>query len=325
MHLYLSMCLRVFLIIKKNIKVVGKELMNSHKTKGRVAVDRAYSTGDLVVLAVTFLTFFLMTSAYFVLSYIIENASMGNFASIEWTTGLVATLFGSLMLFFLILAFGMFIVRMQRQTMLGNSLQVEYSDYAWLRDWTNIVAADLEMPRVEVFITQDPVINAYAFGFIKPYTIVLNSGSIRYLTRDELKVVVVHEMGHIKYGHTAASMYLLPFLSLPIINVIGIWVSGFWRRRTEFTCDRLALMYLEDSELVKASLIKVDVGPDVAKSMNEIARQWLHYNAERPMNRLAQTLSSHPFLVRRLSHVDRWKHYVEPAVDYANYHSGGQV
>lgn len=90
--------------------------------------------------------------------------------------------------------------------MLGNSLQVEFSDFAWLRDWANTVAADLEMPRVEIFVTQDPMINAYAFGFIKPYTIVLNSGSIRYLTHDELKTVVVHEMGHIKYGHTHAAI-----------------------------------------------------------------------------------------------------------------------
>ena len=64
-------------------------------------------------------------------------------------------------------------------------------------------------------------------------------------------------------------------------------------------------MYSENPELVKSALIKIHVGPDVAKSMNQTARDWLQYNAERPMNRLAQTFSSHPFLVRRLSHIDR--------------------
>ena len=280
-------------------------------SKGQLAVKRAYSSRDIVVLVATFIAFFFITSAYFLISYIVESASEPEVSALDWFIGLLATGFGSLLLFVAILLFGMFMVRMQRQMMLGNSLQVEYSDYAWLRDWANQVSTDLQMPRVEVFITQDPVINAYAFGFARPYTIVLQSGSIRYLTRDELKTVVVHEMGHIKYGHTAAAVYLMPFLALPIVNVVGTWIAGFWQRRTELTCDRLALMYLGDSELVKAALIKVHVGPDVAKSMNEVARQWLQYNAERPMNRLAQTLSSHPFLVRRLSHIDRWKSVVE--------------
>ena len=206
----------------------------------------------------------------------------------------------------------MFIVRLQRQTILGNSLQVEYSDFAWLRDWANEVAHDLEMPRVEIFVTQNPLINAYAFGFIRPYCIVLNSGSVRYLTQDELKVVVVHEMAHIKYYHTHALVYLQPFLVLPGINIVGMWVAGFWQRRAELTADRLALMYMRDTELVKQSLIKVHVGPDVAASMNQTARDWLQHTAERPMNRLAQTFSSHPFLVRRLSHIDRWSYLIEP-------------
>lgn len=280
-------------------------------TKGQLAVKRAYSSSDIGVLVATFISFFLITSLYSLVSYIIEAASQPEMSAMEWVIGLLATSFGGLLLFAAILGFGMFMVRMMRQTMLGNSLQVEYSDYAWLREWANTVSRDLEMPRVEIFITQDPYINAYAFGFARPYTIVLQSGAIRYLTHEELKVAVVHEMGHIKYGHTAAMVYLTPFLTLPIISVIGTWVAGFWQRRTELTCDRLALMYMGNSELVKSALIKVHVGPDVAKAMNETARQWLRYNAERPMNRLAQTFSSHPFLVRRLGHIDRWKGVVE--------------
>lgn len=284
-----------------------------HGSKGQLAIHRAYSRSDLVVLAITFVAFFLMAATYFIVSYFGSIDYTQQHSFIDLAMGLGGALLLSLLAFGATLLFGMFLVRMQRQTMLGNSLQVEYSDYAWLRDWANHVAADLEMPRVEIFVTQDPVINAYAFGFIKPYTIVLQSGSIRYLTHDELKAVVVHEMGHIKYGHTHASVYLQPFLFVPVINIVGTWVAGFWQRRTELTCDRLALMYIGDAELVKEALIKVHVGPDVARAMNDTARQWLQYTAERPMNRLAQTFSSHPFLVRRLSHIDKWKTVVEPA------------
>ncbi len=285
----------------------------NHESKGKIAVQRAFMSSDLVVLAVTFLLFFIISALYFIVGYFTGeefSAARGNMIDIVF--GLFYTLLGSLLLFSVILGVGMFMVRMQRQTVLGNSLQVEYSDYAWLRDWANTVAVDLSMPRTEIFVTQDPTMNAYALGFVRPYIIVLNSGTIRYMTHDEIKAIVVHEMAHIKYGHTAASVYLTPFLALPAISIVGTWIAGFWQRRTELTADRLALMYIGNSELVKEALIKVYVGPDVAKSLNDTARQWLQYTAERPMNRFAQTFSTHPFLVRRLSHIDKWKYLVEP-------------
>ena len=287
---------------------------NSSISRGALAVKRAFSSSDLVVLAVTFGVFFIMSSLYFIISHLMElHQSAEDVGAIEVVLGIVSALIGGGILFVIILLVGMFLIRMRRQQMLGNSLQVEYSDYAWLRDWANIVAADLAMPRVEVYITQDPMINAYAFGFVRPYCIVLNSGSIRYLTKEELKVIVVHEMAHIKYGHTVALLYLQPFMAVPLVGIVSQWLAGFWSRRAELTADRLALMYMEDSELVKSALIKVHVGPDVAKGMNQTARDWLQYNAERPMNRLSQTFSTHPYLVRRLSHIDRYKEIVEPS------------
>ncbi len=284
------------------------------QTKGQLAAKRAYSTSDLIVLSITFLAFFIISSLYFIINFFTSVEYESATSGIEVFAGFVGMLFGAALLFAVVLSLGMFMVRVQRQTVLGNSLQIEYSDYAWLRDWANVVAADLQLPRIEIFVTQDPVMNAYALGFVRPYIIVLNSGTIRYLTHDEIKTIVVHEMAHIKYGHTIASVYLTPFLALPVVSIVGTWLAGFWQRRAEFTADRLALMYTEDSELVKEALIKVHVGPDVAKSMNETARQWLQYTAQRPMNRFAQTFSSHPFLVRRLSHIDTWKGVVEPTV-----------
>jgi predicted protein (fragment) len=277
-------------------------------SKGQLAVARAAMSSDNTVLAVTFIGFFFMTSAYFIFTALAEHFSVeGTDMAAEqvplWLR-LIIALFSGAILFGIILLVGMFFIRMERQKMLGNAMQVEYSDYAWLRDWANVTAADLGLPRVEIFVTQNPVINAYAFGFMNPYCIVLHSGSIRYLTPDELKAVVIHEMGHIKYKHTIAMLYLQPFLALPFVSSVSGWLAGFWQRRTEYTADRLALTYTEDPELVKNALVKVHIGPDVAEGMNETARQWQRYTANRPMNRFAQTLSDHPYLVRRLDHID---------------------
>ena len=255
-------------------------LQSQAQTKGQLAVARARNAQDNVVLTITIIIFCFFAASYFIYTTFQEMSTdnAGHHVELSFSDGVIAVLLAIVFMIMglgMLLGIGMFMVRMMRQQMLGNALQVEYSAYAWLRDWANQVSADLGMPQVEIFITQNPVMNAYAFGFARPYSIVLHSGSIRYLTEDELKVVVVHEMAHIKYRHANANVYLMPFLSIPIISVLGSWISGFWHRRAELTADRLALMYLGDSELVKKSLIKVHVGPDAADSMNEVARQWM--------------------------------------------------
>ncbi len=206
-----------------------------------------------------------------------------------------------------VLIFMLVMIRMMRQNYLGNALQVEYSDYTWLRVWANKVSEDLEMPKVEIMITQDPVMNAFAFGFMKPYTIVLNSGLVRYASRDELKAIVVHEMAHIKYGHTKMSTYSNLLTLIPIFGTLFGWMLNFWSRRAELAADRLALTYLRDKDQVKRALICVHVGPDVASSFNDLAQQWQAYQTDSSFNRFTQTFSSHPFLVRRLQQINSFK------------------
>lgn len=228
-----------------------------------------------------------------VMSYIVNNITL-------LFTGLVA------------LVFVLVMIRMMRQTYLGNALQVEYSDAAWLRTWANKVAKDLAMPKVEIMITQDPVMNAFAFGFMKPYTIVLNSGTVRYATRDQLKAIIVHEMAHIKFKHTQMSTYSSLLRMVPGFGLLFGWLLDFWSRRAEFSADRLALAYLQDVRTVKDALICVHIGPDMAPAFNDLAQQWQEYTTNSGFNRFTQTFSSHPFLVRRLQRLDAYNAAMNP-------------
>lgn len=195
-------------------------------------------------------------------------------------------------------------IRMMRQMYLANALQIEYSAHAWLREWSNTVAKDLAMPKVEIMITQDPVMNAFAFGFAKPYTIVLNSGTIRWTSDEELKAIIVHEMAHIKYRHTQMGTYANILRLLPLVGPLFSWMLDFWSRRCELTADRLSLAYLKNKTQVRDALVRIHVGPDAAPSFNDVAEQWQVHNTENTFNRFTQTFSSHPFLVRRLQHLD---------------------
>ncbi|HCH34332.1 MAG: Family membership [Candidatus Saccharibacteria bacterium GW2011_GWC2_48_9] len=279
----------------------------TQKAEAHIAVRQARRSSDFVVLgAGIFASLAIMAGVFFtgVASVLYGEEIVDEYAATDPAADFIGNAIGFGIVAILLLAVILTLVRMMRQQMLGNALQVEYSDYAWLREWSNTVASDLQMPRVEIMVTQDPVINAYAFGFASPYTIVLHSGAIRWLTHDQLKAVVVHEMGHVKYHHTKISTYLGMLRLVPVVGAVNGWLLDFWSRRAEYTADRLALCYLRNNEQVKSSLIGVHVGPDVARSFNEVARQWQVYMTSNYFNRFTQTFSSHPFLVRRLARLD---------------------
>ena len=279
---------------------------------GIAAVARARRKSDVVVLVITFVVLFLLASLYFIIATLVSDNYRYSTDETEQLGMIFSAFWGGAILFLIILLIGMFLIRMQRQTMLGNALMVQYCGYDWLREWSEKVTNDFAMPKTEIFVTQDPVLNAYAYGFVRPYNIVLHSSVFDKLSHDELRAIIVHEIAHIKYSHTNANLYLMPFTAVPVVGVITSWVAGFWSRRAELTADRLALSYLGNVEKIKTALIKVHAGAEVEKYMNDIARQWLQHVADRPMNRLAQTFSSHPFLVRRLSQLDDWNKLFYP-------------
>ncbi|PID32589.1 hypothetical protein CR956_01660 [Candidatus Saccharibacteria bacterium] len=285
-------------------------------SRAQQAIESARNSSDTVVLVLTYIFFVVSSGGYFLWSSMaalieslgknpqrLESAAEFGDGFVIFIGLIFAVVFYAIW-FFITLGLGMIFIRIYRHQILGNSLLVRYSDYAWLRDWTNQLAAELNMPDVEVYITQNPYINAYAFGFAKPYCIVLNSGTIRYMTDDEIKVIVIHEMAHIKYKHTNMNVFLQPFKVLPIVRAFSAWLAGFWSRRAELTADRLAIFYLQNPDIIKKSLIKVHVGPDAAKYLNQTAEQWLDFNTRGAMNAFSQTFSDHPFLVRRLKHID---------------------
>ena len=58
----------------------------------------------------------------------------------------------------------------------------------------------LDVPEPEMYVTVDPVPNAWTYGHTKPF-ITLTTGLIDMLSDEELFFVIGHEVGHIKAGH----------------------------------------------------------------------------------------------------------------------------
>lgn len=129
---------------------------------------------------------------------------------------------------------------------------------------------DVDLP--QLYITQEPKVNAFTFGSEKPF-IVVNSGMIDLLDDDELFTVIAHEVGHIKCGHVLYKM-VARFLSI-IFEIVGdltpfgigkllagpIMLAFYeWDRKSELSADRAGLLGIQDPDIVIRTLMKLAGG-----------------------------------------------------------------
>src|SRR5262249_17410605 len=92
--------------------------------------------------------------------------------------------------------------------LLANAGEITPRQFAHLYPLVEELRQRFTMPQTRVFIIESPELNAFAFGFREPYAVVLHSALVEALNEQELKSVIGHEMGHIKFGHTRLGLLL---------------------------------------------------------------------------------------------------------------------
>ena len=156
-----------------------------------------------------------------------------------------------------------------------------------------------------VFISYSPYLNAFAIGLGRPYSIVLFSALIDQLDRDELKYVLSHEMGHIKFKHTVwltligqlgAESYGLPLLG---------WFYRFcfllWSRTAELSADRAGLVGCGRLDKAISAQLKAGAGPWLAQRVDikTLARQ-AHETQGNFWAAFREAWGSHPLMTTRI-------------------------
>ncbi len=184
----------------------------------------------------------------------------------------------------------------------------------------------VDMP--ELFVQQNPVVNAFTGGVERP-VIVLHSSLIERLTDEEVLAVVAHEVGHIHAEHvlyiTAARLLEAvanaALIAAPIAALIAQILSGTmraallaWARRAELSCDRAALLVTQDPHVIGRTMMKLCGGTFASKvDYDEFLRQARDFQKnydEKALDRFwADIISSglsHPFPVWRVSEILKW-------------------
>lgn len=151
----------------------------------------------------------------------------------------------------------------------GNAVRVGPRQRPKLYALYNEVLETMDWPHGnELFVTQTPAVNAMAVGFDKPF-IVINSGLLGLLDREEQRTILGHELGHIMSGHatytTMAILLLwfgrqnLPFLAGMAMLPVELALLE-WYRKSELSSDRAGLLSGQDPTAAMMAELKMAGG-----------------------------------------------------------------
>lgn len=215
---------------------------------------------------------------------------------------------------------------------MGNSIQVGPRQYSSIYQIFRECVRDLDIyPEPALFVSQAPLVNAYALGQELPY-IVLNTALLDLLNETEIRSVLGHELGHLKCGHTILIQMATWAISTAsyigertfgLGNLVGtglIYAFYEWLRKAELSADRASLLIMDDINPVMHSMMKLAGGSTRYGhecNLDEFIRQSERYQADQDsLNQVYKFLLynnasqgiflTHPFTVERIAYLREW-------------------
>ena len=217
---------------------------------------------------------------------------------------------------------GLFNDRSLRLMFLASSVRAGENQFPHIYETLRDGAYILDLPTVpELFITQDPMVNAMALGADKPF-IVITTGMVNLYDPEELRFIIGHELGHVLSGHAVYRTMLFHLIRLAQriawmpIGYLGlraiIWGLEEWYRKSELSCDRAGLLAGQDVDAARRALMKMAGGAYMSELSADAFHQQAHeYDAvpdvrEGLLKLLQLEGTTHPFAVVRFAELDRW-------------------
>lgn len=196
-------------------------------------------------------------------------------------------------------ALGFFSSRLMRGQLLSNSVQVSPRQLPDLSKACQSAQSNLPDVRVELFVSQNPVMNAYTFGYSEPYSIILTSGLVERLSPAEIQAVIGHELGHILYGHVR-----LTSLMSGLGGTVGLLFYR-WTRSCEYSADAIALLASgKRLEPVISAFLKLSSGlANTNINLDEFMEQ-VRADTDKAAS-FAEMTSTHPFINNRIKNLIR--------------------
>jgi Zn-dependent protease with chaperone function len=217
---------------------------------------------------------------------------------------------------------GFFGERGVRHLFLANAVRVGPRQRPALDTLFNEVVSTFDWPRQpQLYVTQTPFVNAGAVGFDEPF-IIMNSGTLGLLSREEQRDVLAHELGHIMSGHVTYSTIALillnfglknlPFLAGMALLPIQIGLLE-WYRKSELSCDRAGLLGTQNVRVSLGTYLKLAGGAagDDTIDLDDFLVQAQEYETtggawDSALKLLNTVFRDHPFNTVRAAELQRW-------------------
>jgi Zn-dependent protease with chaperone function len=166
-----------------------------------------------------------------------------------------------------------------RVSFMASSVKVTPKQFPDLHAKLQIACTTLGVDMPDMFVQQNPIVNAFTFGSEK-HIIVLHTALIERLTDEETLAVIAHEVGHIHAEHVlylTAARILEQLLRIPISMIPGAEIIKFmltasissallaWARRAELSCDRAGLLVVQDPHIIGNVMMKLAGGTMASK------------------------------------------------------------
>ena len=217
---------------------------------------------------------------------------------------------------------GFFGERGLRHLYLANAVRTGPTQHPRLHTMIREVCATLDVTQIpDLYVTQTPFLNAGAIGFERPF-IVINTGTLSALTDDEQRFVLAHEVGHIASAHMtyrtiAVIVSTIGFSALPFLAGLALMPFQLalleWSRKAELSCDRAALLAVQDTTLAMRSFFKLAGGSTVPGEgdLDAFLAQAAEYESEGSvwdslLKAINTALREHPFNTVRAAELQRW-------------------
>lgn len=215
-----------------------------------------------------------------------------------------------------------------RVSFMASSVKVTPLQFPDLHAKLQIACTTLGVDMPDLFVQQSPVVNAFTFGSEK-HVIVLHTALIERLNDEEVLAVIAHEVGHIHAEHVlylTAARILEALLRVPIAMIPGGEIIKFfltasissallaWARRAELSCDRAALLVVQDPHIIGRTMMKL-AGGTMASKMDyeqflEQGREFQKNYDEKNLDKFWATIINagltHPFPIWRVSEILKW-------------------
>jgi Zn-dependent protease with chaperone function len=208
----------------------------------------------------------------------------------------IGLIYGLMIAVFLFIIHVIFVAHLR-----GNGVRVGPDQFPEIHASVEHLATRMGMKRVpETYLIQGGgVLNAMATRFAGSDIIVLFSDLIEACDDDHeaRDMIIGHELGHLHRGHLRWQFAIAPAMVVPFL-------SGTLSRAREYTCDRYGAAAAGSSDGAVLGLSILAAGGRLGRRIDRRALITQRTALNTGWMTLAEWLSTHPPLVKRIAHID---------------------